>query len=310
MTAHSHVHDSTHEHEPCDLYDEVAEETAALVIRSYSSSFGLASRLLTGPVRRDVQNIYALVRVADEIVDAPRPGQDDDQRRRALDFLEAETEAALASGSSSNLVVHAFARSARRCGIDTALTAPFFASMRTDIDRTDHDSQSLTDYIYGSAEVVGLMCVHAFLADEPHRKARYDQLAPGARHLGAAFQKINFLRDLGTDSAELGRRYLVGLDPDHPSDADWTYWLDDIDGDLYAAAQAIPLLPRGTRVAVCTAYDLFAELSVRLRETPPEEAVTRRVRIPAAGKARIAAAAALRRGIPRPVPVPTPVTPR
>lgn len=284
---------------PYHHYDDVADETAALVISSYSSSFGLASRLLAKPVRRDVHNIYALVRVADEIVDAPRPDQTETQRRQALDALETEVAAALRTGSSSNLVVHAFARTARRTGIDAALVAPFFASMRADLDCAVHDEQSLADYIYGSAEVVGLMCVHAFLADHPHRKARYDQLAPGARRLGAAFQKVNFLRDLGEDAGQLGRRYLVGLDPDHPTEQAWQHWLDDIDADLAAAARAIPLLPNGTRVAVCTAHDIFADLSRRLRATPPAQACRTRVRVPGREKARIAAAAALRRGNPR-----------
>ncbi|MXP21726.1 phytoene/squalene synthase family protein [Gordonia sp. HNM0687] len=284
---------------PYRHYDEVAEHTAALVIRSYSSSFGLASRLLAAPVRRDVHNIYALVRIADEIVDAPRPGQSVDQRRAALDALEEQTHAAMTTGASSNLVVHAFARTARRTGIDQALTAPFFASMRMDLEHANHDADSLATYIYGSAEVVGLMCVHAFLADEPHRKARYDQLAPGARRLGAAFQKINFLRDIGADSMELGRRYLVGLDPKRPSAEAWHGWLDDIDQDLSCAQEAIPLLPSGTRVAVCAAHDLFAELATRLRAVAPEDACRSRVRVPGPAKARIAGAAALRRGQPR-----------
>ncbi|MGV9713615.1 phytoene/squalene synthase family protein [Gordonia sp. NPDC003424] len=284
---------------PYRHYDVVAEQSAALLIRSYSSSFGLASRLLAKPVRRDVQNIYALVRLADEIVDAPRPEQSTDQRRVALGALETEVGDALHSGSSTNLVVHAFARTARRTGIDPTLVTPFFASMRADLDCAVHDDASLADYIYGSAEVVGLMCVHAFLADEPHHKARYDQLAPGARRLGAAFQKVNFLRDLGEDSGQLGRRYLVGLDPDHPTAEAWRRWVDDIDADLAAARAAIPLLPSGTRVAVCAAHDLFAELSRRLRVTDPDTACRTRVRVPGPQKARIAAAAAVRRGIPR-----------
>ncbi|MGV9795403.1 phytoene/squalene synthase family protein [Gordonia sp. NPDC003422] len=284
---------------PYHHYDDVADQSAALVIRSYSSSFGLASRLLAKGVRQDVRNIYALVRVADEIVDAPRPEQTQAQRRSALDSLESEVATALQTGSSSNLVVHAFARTARRSGIDTALVTPFFASMRADLDCQQHSEASLTEYIYGSAEVVGLMCVHAFLADHPHRKARYDQLAPGARRLGAAFQKVNFLRDLGEDSGQLGRRYLIGIDPDKPSADAWRYWLDDIDTDLAVAAKAIPLLPNGTRVAVCTAHDIFADLSRRLRSTPPEIACRTRIRVPGPDKARIAAGAALRRGQPR-----------
>ncbi|ANY25374.1 MULTISPECIES: phytoene/squalene synthase family protein [Gordonia] len=284
---------------PHRRYDEVAEACAAMVIRSYSSSFGLASRLLPPRIRRDIQNIYALVRVADEIVDAPRPEQGLVDRSNELDQLEEQTSVALVTGSSSNLVVHAFAQTARRVGIDLDLVGPFFDSMRSDLTQVQHDFDSLATYIYGSAEVVGLMCLRAFLADEPKSAAQYDHLAPGAQRLGAAFQKINFLRDFGEDSDGLGRRYLVGLDPDDPADAAWALWLDDIDLDLTAAAAAIPHLPAGSRVAVCTAHDLFAELTARLRESSATEARRTRVRVPNAGKAKIAAAAVARRGMPR-----------
>ncbi|MHC3003073.1 phytoene/squalene synthase family protein [Gordonia metallireducens] len=284
---------------PHRRYDAVAEASAALVIKSYSSSFGLASRLLAPAIRRDVRNIYALVRVADEIVDAPRPEQGLVDRSNELDQLEEQTSAAMITGSSSNLVVHAFARTARRVGIDLDLVAPFFASMRSDLTQVEHDFESLASYIYGSAEVVGLMCLRAFLAEEAKAEARYDHLAPGARRLGAAFQKINFLRDFGEDSDGLGRRYLVGLDPENPDDAAWSLWLDDIDLDLTAAAAAIPYLPSSSRVAVCTAHDLFAELNARLRESSAVEARRQRVRVPNAGKAKIAAAAVARRGMPR-----------
>lgn len=287
---------------PHHTYDDVADASAALVIDAYSSSFGLASRLLAGPVRSDVRNVYALVRVADEIVDAPRPDQGPAQQGQDLDTLEEETAAAMATGSSSNLVVHAFARTARRCGIDPALVRPFFASMRTDLDRTVHDEESLATYVYGSAEVVGLMCLRAFLADEPRRTARYDELAPGAQRLGAAFQKVNFLRDLGEDADQLGRRYLPGLDPARPDASSRDHWLDDIDADLAAAARVVPALPRSSRIAVCAAHDLFAELSARLRRTPPDELVRARVRVPDPLKARLVAAAVLRRGRPRRTP--------
>ncbi|AFR51092.1 MULTISPECIES: phytoene/squalene synthase family protein [unclassified Gordonia (in: high G+C Gram-positive bacteria)] len=284
---------------PHRRYDEVAEASAALVIKSYSSSFGLASRLLPPRIRRDIQNIYALVRVADEIVDAPRPEQGLVDRSNELDQLEEQTSVALVTGSSSNLVVHAFAQTARRVGIDLDLVGPFFDSMRSDLTQVQHDFDSLATYIYGSAEVIGLMCLRAFVADEAKSAARYDHLAPGAQRLGAAFQKINFLRDFGEDSDGLGRRYLVGLDPDDPAESAWALWLDDIDLDLSAAAAAIPHLPVGSRVAVCTAHDLFAELTARLRESSAAEARRSRVRIPNPGKARIAAAAVARRGMPR-----------
>lgn len=284
---------------PYHAYDDVADASAALVIDAYSSSFGLASRLLAGRVRADVRNVYALVRVADEIVDAPRPGQRADQQRQDLDTLEDETATAMTTGSSSNLVVHAFARSARRCGIDASLVTPFFASMRTDLDRTSHDEASLATYVYGSAEVVGLMCLRAFLAEEHRREQQYDDLAAGAQRLGAAFQKVNFLRDLGEDTGELGRRYLPGIDPARPDDDARDRWLDDIDADLVAAAEVVPALPRGSRLAVCAAHDLFSDLSARLRRTPAQDLVATRVRVPDPVKARLVAAAVLRGGRPR-----------
>ncbi|WP_220451342.1 phytoene/squalene synthase family protein [Nocardioides dongkuii] len=278
----------------------MADASAALVIDAYSSSFGMASRLLSEPVRSHVRNVYALVRVADEIVDAPRPDQVPAQQRTALDTLEEETVGAMQSGSSSNLVVHAFARTARACDVDTSLVAPFFASMRTDLERTEHDEESLAAYVYGSAEVVGLMCLRAFLVEDPRRTSRYDDLAPGARRLGAAFQKVNFLRDLGEDAHLLGRRYLPGLDPARMDARARDRWLDDIDGDLAAAADVVPRLPRSSRLAVCAAHDLFAELSARLRATPAPEIARRRVRVPHAVKARMIAGAVLRGGRPRP----------
>src|SRR5690606_32868654 len=148
-----------------DQYNEAAQDAAAAVIARYSTSFGLACRLLGPRARPHVRNIYGLVRVADEVVDGPavEAGLTTDQAREALDRLEAETLQALDSGFSANRVVHAFATTARACGIRADLVRPFYASMRTDLSRTAHDAASLTQYVYGSAEVVGLMCLQVFV---------------------------------------------------------------------------------------------------------------------------------------------------
>ncbi|WP_127480038.1 phytoene/squalene synthase family protein [Nocardioides pantholopis] len=270
-------------------YDRVAEESAALVIRRYSTSFGMASRLLAEPVRTHVRNVYALVRVADEVVDAPRPGGTRAQQAVVLDELEAEVRQALIRGHSANLVVHAFARTSRHCGIGHELIDPFFASMRTDLFRTEHDEESFARYVHGSAEVVGLMCLRAFLRDEADPAGSYAALGDGARRLGAAFQKINFLRDLATDDQHLGRHYFPGLDPTRLDDATRDRLLDDIDADLVAAAATLPFLPLGSRRAVRVAHGLFAELSARMRRLPAERIVTERVRVPGPVKARIVA---------------------
>ena len=169
-----------------DLYDRTAQDAAAAVIAAYSTSFGLACRLLGPRVRPHVRNVYALVRVADEIVDGPAAaaGLDADTERRVLDDLEAETLAAIERGFSANLVVHAFARTARECGIGEDLVRPFFASMRTDLTTADHDAASHDAYVYGSAEVVGLMCLQVFVnagasaPRQPGARARRGRPAP------------------------------------------------------------------------------------------------------------------------------------
>lgn len=272
------------------LYDRVADETAAVVIRRYSTSFGLASRLLDPTVRQHVENIYALVRVADEIVDGgvAEAGLDAVHAARYLNEFEAETNAAMQSGYSTNLVVHAFARTAREVGFGEELTEPFFHSMRMDLTDTEHDQQSFERYVYGSAEVVGLMCLRAFVQGVDMSAEQNERMVAGARALGAAFQKVNFLRDLSADFETLGRSYFPGVNVDSFTEEDKVRLLDDIDADLRTSAAVIPDLPKGSRRAVALAQGLFAELSVRLRRTPATELIRARVRVPDPVKARIA----------------------
>jgi phytoene synthase len=279
------------------LYDRVAEEAASLVIRRYSTSFGLAARLLDADCRQHVENIYALVRVADEIVDgeAQGAGLDAVGAAKQLDELERDTENAIAHGYSANLVVHAFALTARDTGFGTEYTRPFFESMRADLSATRHDQASFDRYVYGSAEVVGLMCLRAFLVSESVTGAERARLESGARRLGAAFQKVNFLRDLASDFRYLGRSYFPGVQVDAFSEADKSRLLADIDADLAASGAVIPDLPVGSRRAVALAHGLFADLAARLRATPASRLVTTRVRVPNPVKLRIAAAAALGR---------------
>ena len=267
-------------------YDAVASRSAGVVIRSYSTSFGWASRLLPADQREHIRNVYALVRVADEVVDDPRPDWEPAERARLLNSLEAETASALATGRSANLVVHAFACTARRFGIDHALVDPFFASMRADLSVNEHDATSLAEYVHGSAEVVGLMCLRVFVDGDD---TTYRRLAPGAKRLGAAFQKVNFLRDLAQDAEALGRSYL--LPGATLTDGDRDTLLDDIDADLRAAEVALDQLPAGSRRAVRAAHGLFSELSRRLRCTPAAHIRTTRVRVPDHVKAQIVARA-------------------
>ncbi len=268
------------------LYDRCAQDAAASVIVAYSTSFALASRLLGPRVRTHVRSVYALVRVADEIVDgaADEALVSAPTQRLLLDEFEAETLTAIARGFSTNLIVHAFALAARECGIDGELVRPFFASMRTDLTRTEHDAPSPDAYVYGSAEVVGLMCLQVFVnAGRAVPETPSPELVEGARRLGAAFQDVNFLRDRADDRGRLGRDYL-GID----GEASRAAVLARIDHDLDVAALAIPALPADCRRAVTTAHGLFAELAHRLHDDDRDDV---RVSVPTAVKATIAAKA-------------------
>lgn len=272
-----------------NVYDSVAEDSAGLVIRRYSSSFGIASRLLGEPVRTHVRNLYALVRIADEIVDNPDPALGPDPRAVMLTWLQEDVHHALQVGYSANVVVHAFARTAVGCGIDREVIDPFFDSMRMDLATTVHTRESFDRYIFGSAEVVGLMCLRVFLVSD--RPGDYDRLAPGAQRLGAAFQKLNFLRDLADDHDTLGRCYFPGLDVATFCDADRDRLLDDIARDLDAAGAVIELLPPSSRRAVRVAHATFGELAARLRATSAADLRRTRVRVPDPVKLRLVAGA-------------------
>ena len=278
-----------------EKYTAAALASAAQVIGVYSTSFGLACRLLGQRERSQVTSIYALVRVADEIVDgaASQAGLPAAAQCAALDELEAETLRAIDTGFSTNLIVHAFADTARATGIDARLTAPFFASMRRDLDPAPFDAAGIAEYIYGSAEVVGLMCLRSFLQQAERTEPELRMLAAGARSLGAAFQKVNFLRDIAADRDDLGRNYFPGVNLLTMTDEEKNLLLDDMNADLDAAARALPLLPLGSRRAVATAHGLFASLAVKLRETPARALLSTRVRVPDPEKLLIALGAAL-----------------
>jgi phytoene/squalene synthetase len=277
------------------LYTSTASDASGTVIRRYSTSFGAAARMLEPGIRRRIRDIYALVRIADEIVDgaAAEAGLAADELLDILDELERETETAMRRGYSANIIVHAFAVTARECGIEPSLTRPFFASMRRDLDDSPFTAEEIGPYIHGSAEVVGLMCLRAFFAGETIEPARRAALDEGAIHLGAAFQKVNFLRDAAVDYRTLGRNYFPWLDPTRMTDAEKHAILDDIDADLRIAADSLPLLPRSARPAVTAAHGLFRRLSTKLRRTPAAELLTRRVRVPDSEKLIIAARSAL-----------------
>lgn len=322
---------------PADHYTRTARAAARTVMRSHSTSFTLASSTLPRRIRTHIDAVYAMVRVADEVVDGAWPGASPKETLDELARFEKVIAQAVECGFSTDLVAHAFAASARATGIGPAQWEPFFASMRSDVPapapgpaggpaassdpdhfpppfirphmkeavRSDESwwettahSRALTDaelsrYIHGSAEVVGEMCVLAFFDGAPLPRDAEDALLPGARALGSAFQKVNFVRDLAHDSAHLRRGYLVA--PGRAS-TDFTEERKDrlvfeVFDELATAAPVIDELPRTVRSAVWTAFGVFAELNHRIAMTPAEQVARRRVRVPDPIKLTIAARA-------------------
>jgi len=267
-----------------DLYTKVARESAGVVISQYSTSFGWATNLLPEGVRSKIKDIYALVRVADEIVDGSAAAANGAQKiniRKQLDALEGEVYAAMKVGFSTNLVVHAFALTANEVGITKAIIEPFFTSMRMDITKAKHTPKTFKDYVYGSAEVVGLMCLRAFIAGRAaqYSPAEKDALNNGALALGAAFQKINFLRDLEADFRALGRSYFPGVTVESFNEEQKQFLVADIAADLIVAANSIRLLPKDVRPAVSAAQFLFQELTTKVAATPASVLITTRIRV-------------------------------
>jgi phytoene synthase len=279
------------------LYTRAAQKSSATIIREYSTSFGMASGLLEKSIRSDIQNIYGLVRIADEIVDgaAAQAGLDVAAQLAVLDALERETELAVQTGYCTNLIVHSFAMTARSVGIGHDLTAPFFASMRRDLDPAPFTPEQVSEYIYGSAEVIGLMCLRVFLREAGCTPEIRVRLEHGAQKLGAAFQKVNFLRDLSADWDGLHRNYFPTINPETLTEAEKLAFLDDIDNDLEAATAVIPELPTNCRVAIDAAHGLFAELSKRIRNTPAQQLLHTRVSVPTSVKLQILLRATTRR---------------
>ena len=313
---------------PAEKYATVAQRAAAEVIRGYSTSFSMASSLLREPVRTHVRNLYAMVRVADEVVDgvAAGAGLNTEATRACLDAYEQAVYQACDRGFSTDLVLHAFARTANECGLEDADLRDFFTSMRQDTLVTVHDAASVDSYVHGSAEVIGLMCNAIFAADSagrgrPWSAQRRSQANEGALALGRAFQKVNFLRDMAEDTQKLGRNYVSGEamtdqpaspgDPSHtnnatsstpretPAPAPLTAqqkadYIADIRADLTLAESAIGLLPATARAGVAAAHALFAELTELLDQASVEEIMAGRIRVSAPRKAAVTARAAAR----------------
>jgi phytoene synthase len=260
-----------------ELYDQVAYETSKHLTLRYSTSFGISSRFFSKEVQPHIYAIYGLVRIADEIVDTYKgPGA-----KASLDDLEQATYAAILSGYSTNLIIHSFVQTARKYGIDRTLLAPFFDSMRMDLVPQEYSANKYHVYIYGSAEVVGLMCLRVFCGGDDKE---YERLRPGAAALGSAYQKVNFLRDLAADYKELGRLYFPGVTYETFDESAKRDIIADIQKDFDKALPSLLELPASSRRATLISYVYYRELLKKLENTPASTVKTTRIRLPSRRK--------------------------
>lgn len=271
-----------------ELYTKTSYEAARLLTLRYSTSFGQSSKLFAPQIRDHIYAIYGLVRIADEIVDTYK-GKD---AAKLLKDFEAETFAALRSGYSTNPIIHAFVTTAKRYGINRDLLRPFFKSMRMDLKTQTFNAHLYAQYIYGSAEVIGLMCLKVFCDDA----ALYKKLEPGAKALGAAYQKVNFLRDVAADYAERGRVYFPKVTFETFSEAQKKAIIRDITKDFTKAQPAVIALPKGARAAVSVSFAYYSELLRKLEKTPVETIKTTRIRVSTPKKMQLFVHAKVRKG--------------
>ena len=260
-----------------ELYDKVAYENSRHLTLRYSTSFGISSRFFNKQMQPHIYAIYALVRIADEIVDTYAG----EQAPKLLDELESQVYETLRTGYDTDLVVHAFCKTANQYGIDKVLIQPFFDSMRMDLTPQTYKSTDYKKYIHGSAEVVGLMCLRVFLDGDTES---YEELAPGAAALGSAYQKVNFLRDLAADYKELGRLYFPHITYDMFDEQQKQLIVDDIKNDFSQALPALRMLPSSSRKATLMSYVYYSELLKKLERTPAMTIKHTRVRLPSRRK--------------------------
>jgi phytoene synthase len=255
-----------------DIYTKTAYEMSELLTKRYSTSFSTSSRLLSSFIRKHIYAVYGLVRIADEIVDT----YSDELSRVRLKDLKDDIYEAIRTGYSTNPIVHAFASTVNAYHIDKKLIKAFFNSMEMDLLPKVFTQKIYEEYIYGSAEVVGLMCLAVFCGTD---KALYKKLESGARSLGAAYQKVNFLRDLSSDYNELGRIYFPNHTYSSLDDTSKEEIIEDIRKDFQDAKNALRDLPKSSRVAVGISYDYYENLFKKLQRTSIETIKKKRIRI-------------------------------
>jgi 15-cis-phytoene synthase len=273
-----------------DLYNKVCRECSKHITNRYSTSFSMGIRVFDKRFRAPIYAVYGFVRFADEIVDTFH----NYPKKQLLDRFRQDTYRAIEEGISLNPVLHAFQETVHQYGIERELIDAFLDSMEMDLHFDRYHDSLYKKYIYGSAEVVGLMCLRVFVEGDDEM---YERLKAPACSLGAAFQKINFLRDMKSDFDERGRVYFPGVDYMRFCNEDKIEIEADIEKDFNDAYRGIVQLPEGARFGVYLAYIYYTNLFKKIRSAPAERVTKERIRVPNRRKAMLLFSSALRNSL-------------
>lgn len=255
------------------LFDAVSYDCSKIVTRSYSTSFSLATKMLSRSIRQDIYNIYGFVRFADEIVDT---FHDYDKEQLFNGFVK-DLELSLSNKISLNPILNSFQHTFHKYDIDKELVDAFLESMRLDLHKQDYlTDEEFKAYIYGSADVVGLMCLKVFVNGD---KQKYNDLKESAMHLGSAFQKVNFLRDLKADFEDLQRTYFPNTNLNELDEDSKKRIIDEIENDFKLGLEGIHKLPAEAKFGVFMAYRYYYQLLKKLKKTPALKIKNSRIRV-------------------------------
>ena len=263
------------------LFDELSYSVSKITTQKYSTSFSLGILALKPSIRKAIYAIYGYVRLADEIVDSFH-GYD---KEKLLKRLKKETENALNEGISLNPILQSFQETVHQYGIEHSLIDQFLHSMEMDLQQVDYNSELYKEYIFGSAEVVGLMCLQVFTDGN---KEKYEELKPYAMKLGSAFQKINFLRDLKDDYQILGRSYFPNIEMNFFDNQVKSQIEEEIGEEFKEALIGIKMLPNSSKFGVYLAYKYYLSLFKKIKKKSSKEIMNSRVRVANSEKAYLA----------------------
>lgn len=256
------------------IFDKVSQDCSKSVTNSYSTSFSLATKMLSKSIRQDIYNIYGFVRFADEIVDTLH----DYNKKELLNRFIDELNYSLKNKISTNPILNSFQSTVNKYKIDYKLIDSFLKSMKMDLKKVKYNNENeYKEYIYGSADVVGLMCLKVFLKGN---EKSFKKLKPNAMALGSAFQKVNFLRDLKADFETLERTYFPDTNLADLDEGSKAKIIREIEEDFEKGLSGIVRLPVEAKFGVYTAYRYYSRLLAKLKNTEPKEIKNTRIRVP------------------------------